>query len=73
MQNKPKDLKHGIKEGGKALGNSLVSGVQGLYEKPAEGFKKNNILGAAGGILSGAAGLFVKPVSGAVDFVSKTS
>ena len=52
---------------------STVSGIKGVYQKPSEGYRSSGATGMAKGALLGVAGLFVKPVAGAMDLVSKTS
>ena len=47
--------------------------MKGLVTKPAEGLRRDGASGLAIGTVQGIAGLVVKPVTGAIDLVSKTS
>jgi vacuolar protein sorting-associated protein 13A/C len=47
--------------------------LKGVVDKPNEGFMKSGAQGFFKGALQGAAGLFVKPITGAMDLVVKTS
>lgn len=44
-----------------------------MVERPAEGFKNDGAVGFMKGMLTGTAGLFVKPIAGTMDLISKTS
>ena len=73
VKKKPQTIAGGIGSGlGTAL-DSTISGVKGVVQKPAEGYRQDGAAGFALGALKGVAGLLVKPVSGALDIVSKTS
>lgn len=63
----------GIEQGfGSAL-TSGWSGLKGVVEKPAEGFRNDGATGFMKGLVSGTAGLFVKPIAGTMDLITKTS
>ena len=49
------------------------SGVKGVVDKPKEGFSREGSVGLMKGVLAGAAGLFVKPIAGTMDLITKTS
>jgi len=69
----PKGVLSGMSSGiGTAL-DSTLSGIKGVYQRPSEGYRTSGASGMAIGALQGVAGLFVKPVTGAMDLVSKTS
>jgi vacuolar protein sorting-associated protein 13A/C len=73
IQQRPTGVLQGIGQGvGTAL-NSGWSGLKGLISKPSEGFQREGAVGFIKGALSGTAGLIVKPVTGTMDFVVKTS
>ena len=57
----------------KGFGFSVFSGVTGVFTKPVEGAKSGGVAGFAAGFGKGLVGLVSKPVSGAVDLVSKTT
>ena len=63
----------GVSSGLGSVLDSTVSGVKGVVQKPAEGFRQDGASGLALGALKGIAGLVVKPVSGVMDAVSKAS
>ena len=44
-----------------------------MVEKPSEGFQRDGTVGLMKGVLAGAAGLFVKPIAGTMDLITKTS
>jgi len=52
---------------------SVFSGVTDVVIKPYEGTKKNDIKGFGKGLFQGLAGLIIKPVSGILELVSKTT
>lgn len=73
IKNQPKGVMQGLGSGlGTAL-SSTISGVKGVVQKPAEGYRQDGASGFAIGALQGMAGLLVKPVTGAMDLVSRTS
>lgn len=63
----------GIEQGvGSAL-SSGWSGLSGIITKPNEGYQREGASGFIKGTFSATAGLFVKPLTGVMDFVSKAS
>jgi len=61
----PEHLADGLKMGVTALGNSLFSGVTGVFLDPLAGARKEGVLGFGKGLVKGVAGLAFKPVSNA--------
>ena len=55
------------------MGNSILSGAEGLVSKPITAAKEYGFEGLVYGALNGAMGAFFKPASGAVDLVAKTT
>ena len=51
----------------------MGSGLSGVITQPIEESKKGGILGFFKGTAKGVTGLFVKPISGTLDFVSITT
>jgi len=73
IKQRPTTVMQGIEQGvGSAL-SSGWSGLKGVIEKPNEGYRQEGTPGFFKGALKGAAGLFVKPLTGAMDLVTKTS
>lgn len=70
---KPKHVFEGLEKGGKAVFHGFKEGITGLFTKPYENTKKDGVLGFFKGTAQGVAGLVVKPVTGVVDFASKTT
>lgn len=56
---------------------SVVGGIElaltGLYRQPTEGYHNNGFVGGVAGTLKALAGVFIKPVSGAFEGMSKFS
>jgi len=50
-----------------------LSGVTGAFTAPVEGFQKDGAKGLLTGVVKGAAGLVVKPISGTLDIITKTT
>jgi vacuolar protein sorting-associated protein 13A/C len=71
--NKPQNFGDGVAKGFSSAGNSIWSGVSGVFTKPVEGAKEKGVGGFIKGIGKGGAGLVTKTVSGVVDIVAKTS
>jgi len=63
----------GLESGMSTAFDSTISGLRGVVTKPTEGYRQDGAKGFAMGSIQGVAGLLVKPVSGAMDLVSKTS
>ena len=62
-----------LSEGLKGLGMAFFSGIVGIFGKPLEEGNKGGIRGFLKGTGMGIAGVFVKPLSGAMDLISGTS
>lgn len=62
-----------MKLGLKSALNSVESGLTGVIQKPIEETKKGGLFGFIKGTAKGVTGLVVKPVSGALDFLSFTT
>ena len=73
MMDKPKNVIEGIGYGISSMMSGLFYGVTDVVRKPLEGAKKDNLKGLGKGVLQGLGGLVVKPVSGVVDLISKTT
>ena len=73
MMDKPKNIIEGIGYGISSMMSGLFYGVTDVVRKPLEGAKKDNLKGLGKGVLQGLGGLVVKPVSGVVDLISKTT
>jgi vacuolar protein sorting-associated protein 13A/C len=63
----------GLESGFGTAFDSTLSGLRGVVMKPADGFRQDGASGFAVGALQGVAGILVKPVTGEMDLVSKTS
>ena len=70
---KPKNVLEGVGYGLKSTFTGIASGITGVDENPIAGAKKDGVTGFLKGTYRGLSGLVVKPVSGALDFFSKTS
>lgn len=73
IRSQPSTVMQGLGSGIGSAVDSTISGIKGVIQKPAEGFRQDGASGFAMGAIQGVAGLFVKPVTGAMDLVSKTS
>ena len=73
MMDKPKDVIQGIGFGISSMMSGLYYGVTDVVRKPLEGAKKDHLKGFGKGMIQGLGGLVVKPVSGVVDLISKTT
>lgn len=73
QRNKPTTIGDGMKKGLSSAGNSIYSGVTGVFTKPMEGARTNGIVGFFKGGAKGAAGLVTKTTSGMIDIIAKTS
>jgi vacuolar protein sorting-associated protein 13A/C len=51
----------------------VASGVAGMYEQPIRGARTGGVKGLMKGTLKGLGGVVVKPISGGLDFIMKTS
>ena len=63
----------GIGFGLRSTITGVAGGITGLIEKPYEGAKADGISGFFKGTMKGFGGLLIMPVSGTLDFFSKTS
>ena len=70
---RPKNTLEGVGFGIKSAAKSFGSGITGVVKMPIKGARSKGLGGFLTGTLKGFAGLVVKPVAGAMDFVSKTS
>ena len=70
---KPKNILQGLEKGGKAVIYGFKEGITGVFTQPYENAKKEGVLGFMKGAAKGVAGLVVKPVTGIIDFASKTT
>jgi vacuolar protein sorting-associated protein 13A/C len=73
IKHKPTGVLSGVGEGVKGFGTSLFSGVTGVITKPIEGASKGGVTGFFKGTGMGLLGLAIKPVTGVIDLVSKTT
>lgn len=73
MREKPKNILEGFGFGLKSTFTGLASGLTGVIENPIKGAQKDGMMGFMSGSYKGVSGLIVKPLSGALDFFSKTS
>lgn len=62
----------GILQGTEALAQGVAFGVSGVVRKPIESTRQYGPLGLAHGLGRAFLGIFVQPLSGALDFVSLT-
>ena len=72
-RNRPKHALYGITAGGRAFGNSIVSGIEGIARHPLHGAEKEGIQGFFKGVGKGFLGLATKPAIGAFDLASSGS
>ena len=73
IKEKPTGVLDGIGKGAKGFGKSLWSGASGIVMQPFKGAKEGGGKGLVKGLGKGLLGTVVKPVSGVVDLVSKTT
>ncbi|KAI9375312.1 hypothetical protein BJX61DRAFT_494673 [Aspergillus egyptiacus] len=69
-RNRPKHALYGLTAGGRAFGNSIVSGIEGIARHPLQGAEKEGIQGFFKGVGKGFLGVATKPVIGAFDLAS---
>eukprot|EP01017_Pseudomicrothorax_dubius_P042212 TRINITY_DN6857_c0_g1_i1.p1 TRINITY_DN6857_c0_g1~~TRINITY_DN6857_c0_g1_i1.p1 ORF type:complete len:355 (-),score=67.09 TRINITY_DN6857_c0_g1_i1:122-1186(-) len=72
-QQKAHGVREGLKQGARAMVSSVTKGVTGVITQPVEGGSEGGFKGFAKGTAKGLTGLVVKPVTGILDFASKTS
>mmetsp|Transcript_45933 Transcript_45933/g.33685 ORF Transcript_45933/g.33685 Transcript_45933/m.33685 type:complete len:308 (-) Transcript_45933:342-1265(-) len=70
---KPKNALEGLGYGLKSAFTGIASGVTGLFENPYRGAQEGGVKGFLVGTYKGTSGLIVKPISGTIDLISKTS
>jgi vacuolar protein sorting-associated protein 13A/C len=70
---KPKHVLEGLEKGSAAALLGLKQGISGVFTKPIEQTRKDGAFGFLKGVAKGVAGLAVKPVTGVIDFASKTT
>ena len=73
IQDRPNNVLEGVGLGLKSTFKGIASGITGVVENPIKGAKKGGFMGFMKGTYKGVSGLIVKPVSGALDLVSKTT
>lgn len=67
------DLGDGLREGGEALAKGFFRGVTGILTKPLEGARSSGMEGFVQGMGKGVIGAAIQPVSGVLDFLSRTT
>lgn len=70
---KPKNILQGLEKGGRAVLYGFKEGITGLFLQPYQDARQQGALGFFKGTAKGLAGLVVKPVTGIIDFASKTT
>ena len=70
---RPQNVFQGLSKGGKAVLNGFKSGITGIFTQPYRSARKEGAIGFVKGAAKGLAGLVVKPVTGLIDFASKTT
>lgn len=70
---KPQNVIQGLEKGGKAIFYGFKEGITGVWMQPIENARKEGALGFVKGAAKGLAGLVIKPVTGIIDFASKTT
>ena len=73
IRDRPTGVIDGLKKGVLGFGYSVWSGVSGIVSLPMQGMKTDGAKGFGMGLGMGVLGTVVKPVSGVVDLVSKTT
>jgi hypothetical protein len=68
----PKHIADGLWSGTGLFAKGLVGGVMGVVTAPIQGARKEGAFGLVKGVGRGSAGLFVKPLTGALDLISRT-
>jgi hypothetical protein len=63
----------GVGYGLKSTFTGFASGITGVFENPIKGAQREGMKGFMKGTYKGVSGLIVKPISGTLDFFSKTS
>lgn len=71
---KPENVYQGLRDGLKCTVNGVTSGLKGLYQEPIRGAQQNGVVkGFLKGSVKGIGGVIIKPTSGVLDFIAKTS
>lgn len=70
---KPKNIVEGVGYGLQTAINSLQSGITGVIVRPVVEVRKNGAYGLIKGVYSGASGFILKPMSGTLDLISKST
>ena len=69
----PDNVLQGLALGLKSTLTGVASGVAGIYQQPVKGARKSGVRGFVTGTLKGLGGAVVKPLSGGLDLLMKTS
>lgn len=70
---KPSNVLYGLREGMRSGFTGVASGISGIYYQPMIGAREEGVRGFVKGGVKGLGGAVLKPVSGALDLVAKTS
>lgn len=70
---KPQNVFQGLQKGGRAILYGFKAGISGVFTQPYQSARKEGAIGFMKGAAKGLAGLIVKPVTGVIDFASKTT
>jgi vacuolar protein sorting-associated protein 13A/C len=70
---KPKHVLEGLEKGSVAILHGFREGLTGVFTKTIEQSRKEGTFGFIKGAAQGVAGLVVKPMTGMIDFASKTT
>lgn len=70
---RPKNILEGLGFGLRSTITGIAGGITGVVEKPIQGAKDDGFKGFLKGSVKGMGGLVIMPLSGAIDFLSKTS
>ena len=73
MSEKPKNIVEGVGYGVKRAFKSVEGAVLGIVTHPIKGAQREGVKGFAKGTWTGFSGIFIKPLAGALDFISKTT
>eukprot|EP01094_Clydonella_sp_ATCC50884_P017660 TRINITY_DN3116_c0_g1_i2.p1 TRINITY_DN3116_c0_g1~~TRINITY_DN3116_c0_g1_i2.p1 ORF type:complete len:849 (+),score=328.54 TRINITY_DN3116_c0_g1_i2:513-3059(+) len=68
---RPEHLLQGVTIGAQEFGESVMSGVKGIYQAPMRGAQEDGGVGVVRGVGIGAIGALVKPAVGLVDFTTR--
>jgi hypothetical protein len=72
-KHKPSNVVTGVGLGVMSFVKNIGQGITGLVTEPIKGFKKDKMEGMVKGGFKGIGGLFVKPVAGVFDMVSRSA